>query len=188
MLHPRHDTLYKPTVTALDHLSDASADGNLALGAQALTGYTSTDVVAIGMDGVGASPNVSKHSVLIGSKESTTGAFPKATASQGCGLGAVAIGASSLGNATAAGRGSLPRDLRAGGGPSPPAVTVQGWTGGTRDGPAPPAVQGWTRSAKRTVNPTQAPAAANGRTPGSPGHPAFRRDLHRDYRGVSHFW
>ena len=107
MLHPRHDTLYKPTVTALDHLSDASADGNLALGAQALTGYTSTDVVAIGMDGVGASPNVSKHSVLIGSKESTTGAFPKATASQGCGLGAVAIGASSLGNATAAGRGSL---------------------------------------------------------------------------------
>ena len=114
MLHPRHDTLYKPSVTALDHLSDASTNGNLALGQQSLSGYTSTDVVAIGLDAVGSSPNVSKHSVLIGSKESTTGAFPKATASQGCGLGAVAVGASSLGNAsTAAGRGTLSVSLGA---------------------------------------------------------------------------
>lgn len=99
---------------SLSKVSDVvTTNNNLGIGTQALSGYTSTDVVAIGLDGVGASPNVSKHSVLIGSKESTTGAFPKATASQGCGLGAVAVGASSLGNATAAGRGTLSVSLGA---------------------------------------------------------------------------
>lgn len=114
--HPRADSFHRhiPIVTTLHSLSDAQSGDNLALGTSALSGYTSTDVVAIGLDGVGASSNVSKHSVLIGSKETTSGVFPAATASQGCGVAAVAIGTSSLGNAsTAAGRGALTVSLGA---------------------------------------------------------------------------